>query len=220
MARTLKELRVALTARLGYGSGGAQAVVQEAIMNSFLYEAASQLYIVGRWKTLTKYWDYLLPAGSANALWSAWGSEMNPLKLERMSVDIGSPGTPYWQPILEGIKDSHYSIQNNTYPQRYEVRADEFEFWPERDTTYTVRVFGMMNLPEFSEDKHVCPIDDNLVFQVALGAAKAHYRHPDAEKYEQKAAAIFAQLRADNWKTKVIRPPGHDDDLLMRPKVI
>lgn len=221
--RKLRDLRVALQARLGFGSVEQPALTP--ILNSFLYEAQYQLFKAGEWKELNRYWDMTVPVGSANVAYPTDATVtpneiLDPDTVTKMAVDIGS-GTPSWNPVTEGITLSHYNtVDQEHHPARYERRSNGFEFWPTRDVEYTVRVWGKRKLSAFEQDGDVASLDDSAIFLVALADAKGHYRQPDAQVYQGKASTLFAQLKHAAMKG-IKKPPGDpDDEVQPRPVVV
>lgn len=214
----LRDVRLELQARLGYGTSDVATITP--ILNSFLADAQRQLYEVGTYKALTKYWDITVPPGSANVAYpSTSGNEMNPDKVTRVMVDIGSSGTPYFVPVQEGIRPCDYNDNSASYPRRYERRGDGFEFSPARDKAYTVRVFGMRKLRQLRDDDDEFDIDDRLCLMLALAAAKAHYRHADSKEYMGKAASILASVKWGNAGPKLYR--AHDrEDAAVEPRPV
>lgn len=216
--RTLRDLRVALQARLGFGSVEQPALTP--IMNSFLYEAQYKLFKLGSWKELERYWDLTATAGSGNIAYPVdTGVALDPDTVTKMAVNIGA-GNPHWNPVTEGITLSHYSQSTQEHhPSRYERRSDGFEFWPVRDVNYTVRVWGKRVLPAFLQDADLAALDDSAIFTVALADAKGHYRQPDAQQYAAQAEGLFNGLK-HAAKKGIYRPAGEDDEPLARPVVI
>jgi hypothetical protein len=211
MGRSLREVRIALQARLGYGAVDQPALTP--ILNSFLSDAQEQLYSIGWYKHLEMYWDLTVGAGSANVAYPAAAPFMEPDKIREVRVNIGTVGSPSWQEVKEGVTPGMYSDTSSTYPRRYERRDGEFEFSPAtRDKSYTARVFGMRKLNQLRDDDDTFDVPDNLVFNVALGAAKEHYRHPDAKSYLGKAASILASAKWANAGPKLIRPCDKEED--------
>lgn len=215
--RKLRDVRIELQARLGFGSTDQSRLAP--ILNSFLQEAQEQLYAIGFFKSLDTYWDVTVPSGSANVAYDVTvGKLMSPDKIREIKVDIGS-GSPYWNPVTEGIRPCDYNNDQTGYPVRYEKRGDGLEFSPGRDQAYTVRVFGMRKLNQLRDDDDAFDIDDRLCFVVALGAAKAHYRHPDAKEYQGKAGSVFASVKWAN-SNKLIKAADKEESAEPRPVVV
>lgn len=208
--RKLRDVRIELQARLGYGSVDQPALAP--ILNSFLREAQEQLYQIGTFKDLSTYWDVTVASGSANIAYPTTPTELNPDKITDVRVNTGTVGAPNWQPVIEGIRPSDYTNVGAGIPARYERRSDGFELSPPRDKAYTVRVFAMRKLDQIREDDDTFDIDDSLCFQVALAAAKEHYRHPDAKTYLNKAGSVLSAVKWNNTGPKLIRPADKEDD--------
>lgn len=215
MGRKLRDVRIELQVRLGFGS--VDQPVLAPILNSFLAEAQEQLYKVGTFKALERYWDMTVAAGTANIAFPSDGGEvLNEEKITDVKVDIGN-GSPYWNPVIEGIRPCDYNDTATGYPRRYERRSGEFEFVPERDVSYTVRVFGSRKLNQLRDDDDTFDIDDRLCFIVALSYAKQHYRHPDAKEYMGKASSIFAAVKWGNAGPKLVKA---EDDPVAEPRPV
>lgn len=215
--RKLRDIRVAIQARLGFGAVEQPAITP--ILNSFLYEAQYRLFLAGEWPTLTRYWDFTVALGAANVAYPIdTGVALDADTITKVAVNIGA-GTAHWIPVERGISLAHYSQSTQQHhPARYELRVDGFEFWPTRDKAYTARVWGKRELPSFSQDSDEAALDDSAIFLVALADAKAHYRQPDAQKYEAQAAAIFTAMK--HSAIKGILRAGPEEDPMPRPVVV
>jgi hypothetical protein len=208
MGRKLRDVRIELQARLGFGATDQPALTP--ILNSFLREAQEQLYAIGYYKTLEQYWDLTAPSGSANVAYPAASPYLNPEKIRDVRVNTGTVGAPNWAAVKEGIQPGMYSDNATGYPRRYERRTGAFEFHPERDASYAVRVFGMRVLNRLRDDDDTFDVPDNLCFIIALGAAKEHYRHPDAKTYLGKGATVLADAKWSGFGPKLIHPPDRE----------
>jgi len=68
-----------------------------------------------------------------------------------------------------------------------------------------------------------CPHNSSTMVpegSVALGAAKEHYRHPDAKTYLAKAGSVFAGVKWNNAGPKLIRPADKEEFCEPRPVVV
>lgn len=217
----LKKARLELQARLGFGSS--DNPVMSPILNSFIDEAERQLYSIGDFKYLQTYWDVTAAAGSAIVGYptDVTKGDCNPDKIYDVRVNIGTVGSPSWAPVKEGIRPSDYNNALTSWPQRYERRSGGFEFSPPRDSDYTIRVFSARTRPQLTQDDNAMLIDWDLVFPLALAAAKSHYRHPDAQLYLTKANNILNSVKWQQHGPRIFSPPGReDDDPLPKPQVV
>lgn len=218
-APTLREVRLELQARLGFGAVDNPAITP--ILNSFINEAQEQLYGVGQYKSLQHVWTFTAPTGSANVSYpnDAFG-ECNPDKIIRVSVNIGSAGAPNYREVKEGISAQLRNQVVPSTPYRYERRSDGFEFAPARDQDYTLIVEGMRILVPLRADGDLLSIDKKLVFALALAAGKSHYRHPEAQLYLTKAQGILNSAKWDNTGPRVFHPDDNKDEPMPRPVVV
>lgn len=220
LGKKLRNARLELQARLGYGAADNAAIAP--ILNSFIDEAERQLYAIGTFKYLETFWDFTVPAGSANVAYPtdlAKGA-CNPDKITDLQVNVGTALNPSWDTVKEGIRPCDYSTTATSQPFRYERRSDGFEFSPERDVSYTCRVFSMRARVELVQDDDPLLIDWDLVFPLALAAAKSHYRHPDAQLYLTKASSVLSAVKWQQTGPRIYSPPGQDDDPEPKPVVV
>jgi hypothetical protein len=214
----LRKVRLELQARLGFGATDNPTIAP--ILNSFIDEAERQLYAIGTFKELQSYWDLTVPVGSANVAYptSSFG-KMNPDKIDSVWVDLGA-GSAAWAEIEEGIRPCDYTNNSTSNPSRYERRSDGFEFHPERDASYAVRIFSTKERTPLANDDDELVIDRDLVFALALAAAKSHYRHPDSQLYLTKAQGILNAVKWQQAGPKLIRPKDKEASSLPKPRVV
>jgi len=191
--QTLEEQRARLRTRLGYSAQAAAAGSMAVILDDFLSDAQVKLYWTHNWARLRKYADASV---GADQHLIDYPVDANP---ERVSAISTLNGTRWSQPLRKGIAPQDYTTQNNKRePTRWEPYA-QIELWPIADQLYSVRIFYVMALGRFTQDTDRSTIDNDLIFQVALGMAKGHYRHPDAEIYLKQAESLLTQLKAKSW---------------------
>lgn len=215
----LRKCRLELQARLGFGNADNPAIAP--ILISFIAEAEKQLYALGKFRHLQAYWDVTAATGAAVIAYptDVTKGDLNPDKISEIRCNIGTPTNESWAEIKEGIRPCDYQSSISNYPCRYERRADGLELAPIRDQSYTVRVWGSRKLKDLLQDGDVINLDWDLVFPVALAAAKSHYRHPDAQLYLTKSQGILNGVKWDNSK-KIFSPPGRDTEPEPKPVVV
>lgn len=214
--RTLEEQRSRLRTRLGYSAQNAAAGSMAPMLNDILIDAQVKLYWTHDWARLRKYDDTTVGAGQCLI---DYPTDCNPERVRAISTLNGTRWSP---PLRRGIAPQDYTIQDNERePTRWEPYA-QIELWPKADQEYTVRVFYVKNLLAFTQDTHRSTIDDDLIFQVALGMGKAHYRHPDAEVYLKQAETLLTQLKAKSWGKTVFNANDYapDEEPLAKPVVV
>lgn len=212
--KTLGESRSELRTRLGFASAGAAAGVIQSNLNSILAQAQVDLYWTHDWARLRRYEDKEL--GSGQYLID-YPDSCNPERIRSISINDGS----VWGPGLKkGISPEMYTNQANTSrPYRWEP-YEQIELFPKADQPYTVRIFFVKNLERYTQDGDHATIDHDLIFTVALGRAKAHYRQPDAQSYLDNANALLARLKGRSWGKDVFNPRDWADEPLAKPRVV
>jgi hypothetical protein len=211
--KTLGDQRARLRARLGFSAMGATGV-QQTILNSFLFDAQVQLYWTHDWNHLKRYEDVTL--GMSDYLLD-YPTLAHWNRIKGVSVLRGT----VWSPFLKkGIDPEMYTTQSTpSWPQRIDLR-DQIEFWPITDQAYTVRIYYILALGSFELDGDRSYIDDDLIFELALGLAKAHYRHPDAKVYTDAAQALLTRLKGKNWSKDVFNRNDYKGEPLVMPVTV
>lgn len=215
---TLEEQRNRLRTRLGFSAAGAAAGVQVPILNDFLRDAQVKLYWTHDWARLRRYETVVLGAAATRIDYPA---AANPERISALSVYVGGA----WSgAIKKGILPEFYTTQANpSYPKRWEP-YEQIEFFPITDQAYNVRVFYVMALARFTQNADRSTIDDDLIFQLALGMGKSHYRHPDAQLYLTQGENLLSRLKAKSWGQDVFNPndyAGENDGApLAKPVVV
>lgn len=217
--RTLGELRGELAPRLGFGAAGANAGQLIPILNAILYTSQVQLYWSFDWRVLRAWVIKTVGASQVNV---DFPDEIHPERLDWISIKYSN----VWSPPLErGISAEMYTSQDRvSVPTHWDLNAasgsPQIEFWPETDTSYEYRVFGMAPLARFSQDGDRTTIDSDIVALHALAAAKLHYRHQDAEYYLGQLQQLLDNLTSRNWVKRVFRPGDSVGDYLPKPLVV
>lgn len=215
--RTLGELRAELTARLGFAASGAAAGVLASNIDSILRTSQKTLYEAADWVKLRRY---EVKSIGVNQYLVDYPTNANPERIKAISVDMTGDGD--WSPPLkQGISASMYSTQDNvSWPQRW-MAYDQIELWPKNNEVRDIRIFYIKALDPFTQSTHRATIDDDLIFLVALGAAKAHYRQPDAQLHIQQAENLLTRLRAQARTRSVFSPYDYvEDTALAKPQVV
>lgn len=192
--RTLGDLRGELLARLGMGAMGASGGANQALIDSFLRNGQHQLYHLQDWKHLTWHQDYT--TGVDQNLYDYPDDADQDRRILRVEVKIAGMFTP----VHMGITTDMWSTMDTKgAPARYEPYA-QLLIYPKADQAYTLRVWYVKDLEPFTENAHRATIDDEMILLHALANAKAHYRHPDATRYEGQLDNLVARIRGQSFK--------------------
>jgi len=141
-----------------------------------------------------------------------WPDTIDPKKTMEIWVEDTSDTDFNMYPMIEGIERRHYGQQSTVEqdrPRRYERRA-QLEVWPLPDSnTYTFHIEGQLRLGAFSVDTDLATLDQDLILQLALANAKAHYRQPDANAIADQFTLELKAENADNLgHQRFVRPNG------------
>lgn len=191
--RTLAALRAELLARLGMGGMGASGGANQTLIDSFLRNGQAQLYRMQQWKHLTAYEDKDLGVGQNQIDYpTACARDQRILKIE----------TTYngqWRKLTEGIKTEDWNtMDTQSFPQRYD-RYAQLLVYPKADQVYTLRFWFIADLGRFTVNDDAATLDDEMILLHALANAKAHYRHPDAQTYQNQLNTLLASLRGQSF---------------------
>lgn len=187
LKKTLGQLRARLQTRLGFGQSGQAGIVNSPIMDSFLQDAQDQLYMVCDWRDLCAFEERL--TGTEQQFYD-YPADCNVERINSIAIWNGGE----WQQLVEGISLAERSVELSSWPLKY-YRRDQFELWPVPNTQYRMRIDYVRTLGDFTDSNDRCSLPDPEVFLLALANAKAHYRQPDADRYQQQADALLARLR-------------------------
>jgi hypothetical protein len=191
--RTLETLRTELLARLGMGGMGASGGANQTLIDSFLRNGQAQLYRMQNWKHLTWYEDKDLGVDQ-NQLDYPAACERDQRILNVQTVYNGQ-----WRDLVEGISTAHWNtMETLSFPSRFE-RYAQLLIYPKADQVYTVRQWYVADLGRFTENSDPATLDDEMVFLHALANAKAHYRQPDAQTYQNQLNTLLASLRGQSF---------------------
>jgi len=211
---SLGTLRSKLRARLGFSGVGAAAGVQQENLNVILQQAQRLLYEAHDWARLREYSEKTV---GVNQHLIDYPVNANPDRIRAISVLRSGVWSP---PLEKGIRPSDYTNQDQLqYPVKWEPYA-QIELFPKSDAVYTLRIFYIRNLDRFTNDDDNSTIDSDLIFTVALGDAKAHYRHPDAKVFMDRADSLLMKLKGQSWGRDVFRPSEYVEEVIPKPVVV
>ena len=191
LLKTLGEIRADIQTRLGFGMAGSAGVVNSPLIDSFIRSAQEQLleqYPYARLRTVferntganQQFYDY--PDGCDDG--------------DILTLSVKWNGR--YIPMTEGISDQQRSIPSGLPPTRYE-RRDQIEVWPIPQNADFILRFEFQAQPNalVNNSDRVC-MPSQLVFLHALANAKAHYRQPDADRYEKQLNSLLEKLKQKN----------------------
>jgi len=190
LKRTLGSLRAELQTRLGFGMSGQAGIVNSPIMDSFLRSAQEQLYAQFDWRELVTFEEILT---GADQQFYDYPADCNVERINTVAIWNGGE----WQQLVEGISLRERSVDLGGWPLKYE-RAAQMELWPVPTTQLRLRRDYVSVLAPFVESSDRTSIPSEHVFLFALANAKAHYRQPDADRYEKQMDALLVKLKAQH----------------------
>lgn len=213
--RTLSELRAELRAALGFGSTGASAGPNQTLIDSALRDAQTLLYYTHDWAHLRRYETKQTGASATLIDYPATADQD---RIKALSVYRGGVWS---KALVKGIAPELYTYQaNESWPQRWEPYA-QIEIWPQTDADYAVRIFFIKALDAFTGDTDRASIDDTMIMLVAKANMKAHYRHPDAARYDTQASALINSLKAKSWSKSVFNADDYSEaEPMARPVTV
>ena len=212
--RTLGELRGVLLARCGMGGMGASGGANQALMDSFLSNAQTQLYWMADWKNLTWFEDKT--TGSGQNVYDYPAACARNRRLLRIEVLHSGQ----WVELREGISTSMWStMDSQSIPARYE-RLGQVLVYPKADAAYTLRFWYVSDLGRFTENEDRATLDDEMLLLHAVTNAKAHYRHPDAKLYEGQLNTLLASIRGQSFGSNGVYRRGSEGDTMPKPVVV
>lgn len=205
--KNLGQLRSELKDGLGQTVG---AAANTPLLNGMLFRA--QVFIFKRLveKERTTHNESITSGGGQEKY--DWPDTIHPKKTMEIWVEDTTDTDNNMYKMVEGIERRHYGQQSTVEqdrPRRYERRA-QLEVWPlPEDNRYIFHIEGQLRLGRFTVDTDLVTVDEDLVAQLALANAKAHYRHPDANAVAEQFTLM---MRADNadelGHERFVRPTG------------
>jgi hypothetical protein len=198
--RTLAELRAELLARLGMAAMGASGGANATLIDSFLRNGQAQLYRMQDWKHLIDYQDKTLGTSQNLLDYPNLGvMTTGTAARDKRVLRVETAYNGQWRVLKEGIRTSDWDTMDTlSYPAKYE-RYGQLLIYPKADTTYTVRIWFVGDLGEFTEAADRASLDDEMILLHALANAKAHYRQPDAATYQGQLNTLLASLRGQSF---------------------
>lgn len=225
---TLKNIRDRVMIRLGYAAQVDNPPPgMEVLLNSFIQGAQETIHSKYPGRRLSRLFSWLMTAGERyygiadNDQQDPYNSFpctklLDPQHIEWVGFyDLNNT----WTPLVHGIRPELYTRANITpgWPAFYEVRQC-IEVFPAPQAAYTLVVKGSFGLLPFAEDTDVCTVDSEIIFNLALSDAKAHYRQPDADRYAARAAAMLGdQVAGDHQTARYI--PGQRSEIPEPPPI-
>lgn len=212
--RTLDDLRTDLCARLGMAGMGASGGANQALFDSMLRNAQSQLYWNQEWKHLIAWEDKTI------------GVEQNQLDYpadcaqNRRILKIETVYNGQWRQLTEGIRTEDWNTMDTlSFPSQYE-RYEQVLIYPKADQVYTIRFWYIKDLTRFTENGDRASLDDEMILLHALANGKAHYRQPDAQAYQGQLNTMLGAQRGQSFGSNGV----HRRDILppaaQRPAVV
>lgn len=203
--RNLGDLRQELAARLGYAAQGSTAGPNSLTLNSFL--RTSQAFLYEEYDFVELKTEDDTTCGVDQTLYD-YPTDCDPMQISAVELVDNSTSTPNIHPMRQGIYWEHDNYATpSTIPRRYDL-LDQIEIWPSPDSVnYDIRLHYIERLATFTSDSDLATINEDLILTLAIGDAKAHYQHPDAPLYFDRAAQLLGSLKKKNMGTeRFIRP--------------
>jgi hypothetical protein len=120
-------------------------------------------------------------------------------------------------PLVAEIPPEAYTRGDTStgWPTHYEIR-NCIEVFPAPQEAYLLHVKGRYDVLPFEADTDKPSVDDEVVFLLALAAAKRHYGQGDANDYYQQAMTHIQSLVAGAHQTRRYIP-GKRPEVSMQP---
>lgn len=121
-----------------------------------------------------------------------------------MVITIPAPPVSYdAKRLIQGIDEALRSDATTGEPVYYDTHNKQLEIWPVPDSSdYVLRINYLKSAPQLTQDSHRCVVPDTLVFMLALGNAKSHYRHPDSGLYFDQYKKLMGLEKAKQHENK------------------
>lgn len=199
--QTLAELRTRMMIRLGYPNQSASPPPgMAALIDAFLYDAQKLI-----WKQLSRaglnlerFFRWIMVPGQRyygiNDNAGSCTLKLDPYKVVWAGFEDLNQA---WYRLTEGVPPEYYTRANINFgwPTHYEIRSC-IEIFPAPQAPYTLWIKGDFGLASFVEDADTATIDDEAIFMLALGNAKAHYGQRDAQSVLAQADTYIRGLVA------------------------
>lgn len=201
---TLAELRKRMMLRLGYAAMANNPPPGMAdLLDEFLADAQRLLYRSYKELRTERFFKWTM--GIGQRYYGIQNNEDGCLrKLDPYKVTwVGFQDLNLaWYPLVKGIDPVLYTRAQITvgWPSNYEIRSC-IEIFPAPRANYTLFVRGHFGLDPFTDDEDRTTIDDEAVFLMALGNAKAHYKQQDSAQVLSQALGYVRDLVAGSHLT-------------------
>lgn len=209
--QTLSELRTRMMRRLGYSAQAANPPPGMAdLLDDFLQSAQRILYLKNpdmrteryfRW-TMTpgvRYYGYATPDSSGDFTDISCDKFLQGTGVQWVGIeDLNG----HWYELSKGIDPAWYTTDTQEgRPSAYELRSC-IEVYPAPAGAYNLWIRGRFGIEPFAEDTDRTTIDSELVFLLALGNAKLHYKQEDANAVLTQAGTYLVELKAAQHGTR------------------
>jgi len=194
--RTLGDLRRGLRARLGFMTQGPAAESNRQALDDILQEAHTYVCEQVQVSVLRKKTTIELFPGSFLYDWhnDQEDEDIDPGRV--LSVWIAENDI-LRSPLVQGITERHREFADlRDVPSRYDTLNGQIELWPIPDRAYDLLIEYEAGPARFTQDDDRPSVPDELVFQLALATAKAHYRHADAQVAGEKFEVMLRKYKA------------------------
>ncbi|WP_050466362.1 phage adaptor protein [Herbaspirillum chlorophenolicum] len=193
--KTLGELRRRLRARLGFAVQGPAAENNRDVLNDILQEAHE--FIAGEVDASGMRKKCILTLSPGSYLYD-WHNDLedeniDPSHVFSIWVMVGDTRR---DPLIQGITERHREQSDlRDFPLRYDTLNGQMELWPIPGGAYPLIIEYTAPIARFEQDQDRPSVPWRLLFQYALGVAKAHYRHPDAQVAGQTFERMLAKYK-------------------------
>lgn len=207
--QTLAELRRRMMVRLGYAASADNPPPgMNDLLTEFLVSAQRDLYAQYNALRTGQFFLWRLSAeagrfygitanGDGDEVCLKGLGEIDLYKITWVGIE-DSDGV--WYDLIRGIDPAMYTRLNSAggssgRPTHFEIRSC-IEIFPKPDANYNLWIKGHFGLESFEEDDDRTTIDSELVFLLALGNAKGHYKQADANSVLKSADRRIQNLVA------------------------
>lgn len=208
--QTLLELRTRMMRRLGYSAQASNPPPGMAdLLDDFLRDAQTQLYAKNPVLRTTRFYRWTMTEGIRY-----YGIKDNDSQTDFTDITCGKHLNEYqiswvgiedlngaWIPLVKGIDPTLYTTAAQPgLPACYEI-ASCIEVFPAPAYAYKLWIKGQFDLEPFEADTDRATINDQMVFLLALGNAKAHYGQKDAQSVLAQAGQYLIDIKAGKHAT-------------------